>query len=171
RVSVDEQIGASGQVVHNHQLVHLQQHDVGGVLPGVRRFGGMGQPRLDVANRVVAEVAGQATGKPGHAGAQRNVEALLVGFDEVQRVTFVRLDNTAHVHHFRLVSGGANYGFGGQANKGIAPEAFAAHDGFQQTAIAPAFGSAMGQLQVNRKWGVQVRIGLGDDGNAVVALC
>ncbi len=46
--------------------------------------------RLDVAHRVVAEVAGQAAAKARQPGPQRDLEALLVGGDEVERIAVVR---------------------------------------------------------------------------------
>ena len=56
-----------------------------------------------------------------------------------------------------------------QADEAVAAEALAAHHGFQQEAeLAAALG--MGQLQVQRQRGFEVGEGLGDQGNAVVAL-
>jgi hypothetical protein len=52
-----------------------------------------GQPRLDVAHGVVAEVAGQSAAEARQPRPQRHLEALLVGVDEVQRVAFVRFDH------------------------------------------------------------------------------
>ena len=59
------------------------------------RRGRRGQARLDVAHRVVAEVAGEAAAEARQPGPQRDAEALLVGGDEIERVAVVGLDDAA----------------------------------------------------------------------------
>ncbi len=80
RVGIDDEVEAAGQVVDDGQLLGVQQQDVGRV-EAAGLLGG-GQPGLDVAHGVVAEVAGQAAAKARQAGPQRDLEAGDVGGDE-----------------------------------------------------------------------------------------
>src|SRR5690606_35903240 len=173
RVGVHQNVGAASQVVDDHQFIDLQQHDVGGAvfLSGRKRLGRPAEARLDVAHRVVAEVTGEAAGKAWHARAQRYLEAPLIVFNEGERVTLVGFDDLTLVHHFGSRAPRTDHGFGGQADEGVTAGSFAAHDGFQKAAVAPAVRPAVRELQVNRQGGVEGGIRLGDEGYAVVALC
>jgi hypothetical protein len=79
-VGVDDEGELAGQVVHHRQLVREHEQDVRGV-DGIR-LARAGQLLLDVAHRVVAEVAAQAAREAGHAGHRRSLEAGQVAFDE-----------------------------------------------------------------------------------------
>ena len=60
-----------------------------------RRGRGVGEPGLDVADRVVAEVAGKPTAKARQAGPRRGAIATQELADERQRIAFVTLDDAA----------------------------------------------------------------------------
>jgi hypothetical protein len=163
RVGVDDQVQAAGQVVDDRQFLALQQQDVGGV--DAARQHRAGQARLDVAHRVVAEVARQAAAEARQAGPQRDLETLLVGGDEVQRVALEGLDDLAVGDDLGAEARGTQQAACGQADEGIAPEALAPHDRLEQEAE----GAAAGELQVQRERGFQVRQRLGGQRDAVVA--
>ena len=97
RVGVDDQVEPAREVVDDRELLALHEQDVGHadrVGPRSRR-GRRGEPRLDVAHRVVAEVAGEAAAEARQAGPERDLEAGLPGGDEVERVAVVGLDDPA----------------------------------------------------------------------------
>jgi hypothetical protein len=85
----------------------------------------------------------------------------------------VRLDHSAVAHHLGLGGGteaaGAQQGACGQADEAVAAETLAADDRFQQEAVC-AIAAAMGELEVERQRGFEVRKGLGHQRDAVVAL-
>ena len=76
RVGVDHQVDAAGQVVDDDQLVHVHQHQVRRAAFHAGREGldRRAQAGLDVAHRVVAEIARQAAAETRHAGAQRDLK-------------------------------------------------------------------------------------------------
>ncbi len=120
---------------------------------------------LDAAHRVVAEVAGQAATEARQAGGHRGLQALLETLDEAQRIAFVALDDRTVGHHLGEVAGGADQRARRQADERVAAEAFAADDGLQQEAVA----LVADQLQVQRQRRFEIRKGLADERDAVVA--
>ncbi len=125
RVGVYHQVELAGQVVHYRQLFRQHQQDV-------RRADRVrllrcGQPFLDIAHGVVAEVAHEATGKARQTGHWRGVEARHETVDEAQRVAFVAFDHLVAVFHLHALPLHAQTGGGGQANEGVTAEALAAH--------------------------------------------
>ena len=171
RVGVDDQVELAREVVDDRQFLALQQQDVGRA-QGIGRAAVL-QLLLDVAHRVVAEVARQATAETRQAGPQGDLEALLIGGDEVQRVAVMGFDDLAVAHNLGLGGGtesaGAQQRAGGQADEAVAAETLAADHGLQQEAVG-AIAPAMGQLEVKGQRGLKVREGLGHQRDAVVAL-
>ena len=172
RVGVDHQVDAAGQVVDDDQLVHVHQHQVRRAAFHAGREGldRRAQAGLDVAHRVVAEIARQAAAETRHAGAQRDLEARLVLLDECQRVAVMGFADLAVVQHLGARAAGADHRARRQADERIAAEALAAHHRFHQAGHAAGLGAGMGQLQVDAQRRVQVGIGLGHQRDAVVAL-
>ncbi len=167
RIGIDDQVELARQVVDHGQLFAQHQLDVGQLQVIGRR--GVGQARLDVAHGVVAEIAGQAAAEPRQARAQRDLVALLEGGDEFQRIAVMRFDHLAVGDDLGAVAGGAQQRARMQADEGIAPEALAAHHGFQQEGVRAAV-VRLRQLQVQRERRLQVGQRLGDQRDAVVAL-
>ena len=171
RVGVDDQVELAREVVDHRQLLALQQQDVG----AAQRVGraALLQLLLDVAHRVVAEVAGQAAAEARQAGPQRHLEALLVGRDEVQRVAARCLDHLAVGddlgQRLGAEAAGAQQGARRQADEAVAAEALAAHHRFQQEAVAAAV-LGVGQLEIEGQRGFEVGEGLDHQRDAVVAL-
>jgi len=163
-VGIDDEEEAVSEVVDDGELFTLQQQDVGRADAGGLRT--LGQARLDQAHGVVAEVAVKAATKTRQALGHGDLEALLVGGDEIERIALEGFNHLAIGDDFNLMVGGAHQGAGGQADKGVAPETLAAHDGFKQKAQ----GLALGELEVERQRGVEVSQGLGHQGDAVMAL-
>ncbi|MNT14262.1 hypothetical protein D3C72_1492590 [compost metagenome] len=122
-----------------------------------------------MAHGVVAEVAGQAAAEARHAGAQGDLEARLVLFDEVERIAFVLFDHDAVLDDFGALAIAAQHGRGRQADEGIAAEAFAADDGFKQKGVLAAL-LGLCQFQVQGERCFQVGERFRDQGDAVVAL-
>ena len=126
----------------------------------------VGQARLDVAHRVVAEVARQPAAEARQAGQRRHLEARLVVADEVQRIVgFVRGLAVWRWVSVTLLAAHRDAGLGGQADEGIAPEAFAALHRFQQVGIR-----LVGELEIQRQRRVEIGEGFRDQRDAVVAL-
>ena len=164
RVGVDDEVEPARQVVDHRELLGLQQQDVGRV--EAAGLGRPGEPGLDVAHGVVAEVACEPAAEARQARAQGDLEAALVGLDEVERVALVRLDDAAVGHDLGRPPGGLHAGARGQADEGVAAEALAADDRFQQEALRlPA-----GELEVQRQRRLEVGEGLEDHRDAVEAL-
>ena len=142
RVGVDHQVDAAGQVVDDDQLVHVHQHQVRRAAFHAGREGldRRAQAGLDVAHRVVAEIARQAAAETRHAGAQRDLEARLVLLDECQRVAVMGFAD--------LAVAAPRCGARGwitarrQADERIAAEALAAHHRFHQAGHAAGLGPA-----------------------------
>jgi hypothetical protein len=170
-VGVHDQVQLAGQVVDDRQLLALQQQDVG-TAQGVRRAA-LFELLLDVAHHVVAEVARKTAAEPRQAGPQGDLEAALVGRHEVQRVALGPLDHLAigdHLgHRVGAKAGGAQQRAGRQADEAVAAEALAAHDRFEQEAVA-AVALGVAQLQVQRQGGFEVGKRLRYQWDAVVAL-
>ena len=167
RVGVHDQVQLAGQVVDHRQFFGHQQLDLGQAEVVRRRR--IRQPRLDVAHRVVAEIAGQAAAEARHAGTDGDLVARLESGDEFKRITFGALHHFIVFQHFDAVAEAAQQGRGRQADEGIAAEALAADHRFQQEGIlAGALG--LGQLQIQGQRCFQVGEGFGDQRNAVVAL-
>ena len=171
RIGVDDQVQLARQVVDDGQFLALQQQDVG----AAQRVGraGLFELLLDVANRVVTEVAGQAAAETRQSRSQRHLETLLIGLDEVQRIAFGRFDHPAFRDDFGARLGaetaGTNQRACRQSDEAVAAEALAADHGFQQEAVFAAV-LGMRELEVERERGFEVGKGLGHQRNAVIAL-
>ena len=171
RVGIHDERKLARQVVDHGQLLGLQQQDVGHTQIIWRARSG--EFLFDVAHRVVPKVARQATAKARQALEQGHLEALLVRRHKVQRVAVVGFLHHAIGHHLGLglsaKTAGAQHGAGGQANEAKAPKALATHHRLQQKA-ALALLLHMGELEVQRQRGFQIRKRLRHQRNAVVAL-
>ena len=178
RIGIDDQVELAGEVVDDGELLALQQQDV----RATQRIGraGLFELLLDVAHRVVAEVAGQSAAKARQAGAQRHLEALLVVGDEVQRRLAGAgfgmahgLDDHAVAHDFghglRAEATRPHQRARGQADEAVAAKTLATHHRFEQEAV-PAAVFRMRQLEVQRQRGFEVSERLDHQGNAVIAL-
>jgi hypothetical protein len=166
-VGIHDQVQLARQVVDHRQFLGHHQLYVGQAEVVLRRGGG--QLALDVAHRVVAEIAGQAAAKPRQAGTERDLEPGLEGFDEVERVAVVRLDHAAVFDDLGARAEGAQQGIGRQADKGVAAETLAADHRFEQEGVlAGVLG--LGQFQVQRERGFEVGKRFRNERNAVVAL-
>jgi len=160
--------GRVTEVVKNGEVIETVQ---GNPL----EFIGQYQARFKVALRpgMPRFCGGLAAEDARPAGPQRHLEALLVGLDEVQRIAAGTLDHFAVGHDLgdRLgtETARAQQGAGGQADEAVAAEALAADDRLEQEAQAPA-ALGVGQLQIQRQRGFEVRECLGDERNAVIAL-
>ena len=163
RVGPDDEVQPTRQVVDDRELLGLEQLDVGGA--DATGLVHAGELALDVAHRLVAEIAGQAAAEARQPRAKRGLEARLISRDEVQRVAFVGLDHLAVGDDLAAQTRGTQQRARRQPDEGIAPEALTPHHRFQQEAVA----SAARELQVQRQRRLQVGEGLGDERNAVVA--
>ncbi len=174
-VGVDDEVQPPRQVVDDRDLLALDEQHVGraeriGERPRARR---RRQPRLDVADRVVAEVAGEAAAKARQPGPERDPEALLVGGDEVDRVAFVGLDDAPVGDDLGAKAGRAQQRARRQADERVAAEALAADHRLEQEAVAPGdIDVAVGtrELEVERQWRLEVGERLGDQRDAVESL-
>ena len=128
---------------------------------------------LDVADRVVAEVTGQAAAKTRQPRPQRHLEALLVGGDEVQWIAARAFDHRGVLHHFgqcvRPEAAGAQQRARRQADEAVAAEAFAADHRLQQEAVL-ACVPGVGQLEVQGQRCFEVGERFHHQWNAVEAL-
>jgi hypothetical protein len=97
----------------------------------------------------------------------------LILFNEVQRVARGGFGHHTIAHHFSLSIGtkaaGTQQGAGGQANETVSAKPLAPDHRFKQkTVFAIVLG--VGQLQIKRQRGFQIRKGFQHQWNAVVAL-
>ena len=106
------------------------------------------------------------------AGAQRHLEALLVGLDEIERIAGSAFDHLAVGHHFgdgvRAEAARAQKRARRQADEAVAAKALAADHRFEQEAVRTA-ALAVGQFEVQRQGSFKVREGFCHQRNAVVA--
>ena len=139
------------EVVDDGDFFGQQQLDVGQVRD--RRCGArVRELLLDVAHRVVAEVAGEAAAEARQPGPQRDLEALLECCDEFERIAFVRLDDLAVASRPRCDTPlRAQQRARRQADERIAAEALAADHRFEQEAELRAVALALRELEVERE--------------------
>jgi hypothetical protein len=114
----------AGEVVDDGDLFGQQQQDVGRA-EGVG-LAGLGEARLDVAHRVVAEAAHQAAGKARQAVARRHLDAGLELGDEIEGVAVVAaLDQAVVGEQQHGVAAGLDAGRRGEADDRVAAETLA----------------------------------------------
>ena len=166
RIGVDDQVELAGEVVDHRDFLGQQQLDVGQAEIVARR--GVRELLLDVAHRVVAEIAGEAAAEARQAGALRNLEARLERGDEIKRIAVVRLDDLAVAHDFGDTGARAYERACRQADERIAAEAFAADHRFEQERIGAA-AFRLRQFQVEGQRRFEVGQGFRDQRDAVVA--
>ena len=166
RIGVDDQIELAREVVDDRDFFGQQQLNVGQVEIVGRR--GVRELLLDVAHRVITEVAGETAAETRQARTRRDFEALLILLDERERIAFIRLDDVAVRDDLRLAVLHAHGRAGRQPDERVAPEALAAHDGFQQERVR-AVALGLRELEVERERRFEVGEGFGDERNAVVA--
>jgi len=168
RVGVDDEVQAALEVVEHRHFFAQHEEDVGRVeLIGQHAAVGQraGQTRLDVTDALEAEVADQAAGERrqavdfGHrvGGAQT--------FDLAQRVGHVAgFDQLAEVAHFQAVAAEGVAAPCRQADDRMPAPGLAAFNGLEQIGLW-----AVGQLEVDRKRGVQIGQDLAHHRDAGVA--
>jgi hypothetical protein len=164
RLGIHHQGELARQVVDDGDFFGQQQQDVRRVQFVLLL--GLGQARLDVAHRVVAEAAHQAAGKARQVVARRHLDAVHELGDVVERIAIVAAFDQAVVgqqQHRAAMHFDARGG--GQADDRVAAETLAALHGFEQVGVG-----RVGQLQVNGKRGVEIRKGFERNRNAVIAL-
>ena len=140
RIGVHDEIKFAAQVVEHHQFRRQQQHDVGQIQRV--NFFRCRETALDVAHRVVAEIADQPAAKSWQAGDLRDIETFLIVIDEVERIDGIhRLDRNAVMLDRNLIAEHADAPRRRQADEGIATKTLAADDGFQKIGVrrAPQF--------------------------------
>ncbi|EKY03959.1 hypothetical protein HMPREF9120_02525 [Neisseria sp. oral taxon 020 str. F0370] len=165
RVGVNDKVDFAAEVVDNGQLFGEHHEDV-------RRadavgFDGVFQTACEVFEVIdgfVAEIADEAAGEARQAGDFGRVETLVEGFDKFQRVAPVLFDNDAVFIQADFAAGGFDVGVRAEADEGVAAEAFAADDGFEQVGVG-----AVGEFEVDGQRGIQVGQQLLHEGDAVVA--
>ncbi len=150
-------------VEYRHFLGQHQQHvgraQLVGAIP-------LRQPRLDVANRLEAEVADQAAAKCGQLRQARHVVLRAQVFDFREWVVeMAALGDLAGVLHFELMPAQAVYAFRREADDRIAPPGGAALDRFEQESVR-----AVSEFQVHRQRRIEVGKHLAHQRDARVAL-
>ncbi len=166
RVGIHDQVNAAREVIDDRNFFGEQKQDVGHAdVVGLR----LRELLFDHSHRVVAEIAGQSTGKARQPGAHRHLELVGVALHRDKRVAVERLRHDAAFDNFgrRAIAANkrANRRACGQPDKRIAAEALASDDRFQQERVR-----LVGELQVQRQRRFKVREAFRDQRNAVVAL-
>src|SRR5207248_9781715 len=95
-----------------------------------------GEPRLDVAHRVIAEIAGEAAAKTRQGGQRGRAIALHVFAQERKRIAVEAFNDSAAVLDLDAPSMRANANLRRQADERIAAEALAADDRLEQKRVA-----------------------------------
>ena len=120
---------------------------------------------FEMVNALVAEIAHQSAGEARQLGDFGRFETGVELFDNVQRVAFVRFGQLVVAVDFGGAAGHFEISVARQADERIAPEAFAAHHGFEQVGKR-----AVGEFQVKRQGRVQIGQQLLNEGDAVITL-
>lgn len=163
-LGIDHQRELAGEVVDDGELFGDEQQDVGrtdrvGLLDA-------GEPRFDVAHRVVAEVTHEPAEETRQPGARRHLDAVEILTDEGERIAVI-----APLHEPVAVQqqGAAAIDFeahgAGEPDHGVAPETLAALHRFEQVAPRP-----VGELEIQGERRVEVAKSGERDRDAVVAL-
>ena len=140
---VNDQRELAGEVVDNRDLFREQQQNVGRAERIVEL--GAGQPRLDVAHRVVAEAADQPAREARQIVAWRHLDALHELGDVIERVAVIApLDQPVAGEQQRRALVHFDARVGRQADHRIAAEALAALHRFEQVAVG-----LVGEFQVD----------------------
>ncbi len=92
--------------------------------------------RLDVAHRVVAEIAGESAAEPRQAGPRRGAIAAQELADERERIALVALDDGSAVVDLDRGAARADPDLRGQADERVATEALAADHRLEQERVA-----------------------------------
>ena len=122
--------------------------------------------RFDIAHRVVTKVTNEAADKTQIFFHRRGHDARFVAIDKRQRIFgLVFFYDCAVVQNLYLLAVHAQHLARGQTDDGIAAEAFAADDGFEQIGIR-----LVGELEINRQRCVEIDQGFERDGDAVKTL-
>jgi hypothetical protein len=152
RVGIDDQVQLADRLSMTASSSHCSSRMSG--QPSVSGGQEATSLLLDVAHRVVAEVASQSAAEARQARPQRHLEALLVTRDEIQRVVAVVSVTTPSVTTSVLAcvaeAARAQQRARRQSDEAVAAEALAAHDGLEQEAVGAA-PLGMRQLQVQRQ--------------------
>ena len=91
----------------------------------------VGEARLDMADRVIAEITGETAAEARQAGQRRRAKALHVGAQEGERIAVETLDDSTAVFDVDVAAVNANANLCGQADERIAAEPLAADDRLQ----------------------------------------
>ena len=116
-----------------------------------------------MSDRVVAEIPGQAAAEARQARPRSGAIAAQKRSDERERVALVTLDDAAAILHFDLPAARANAKLRRQADERIAAKALATDDRLEQVGVA-----LVGELEIERKWGIEVRKRLENKRDAVI---
>ena len=152
RLRPHNQLQTALEVVDHSQRVALQQHDVG-VAQGVG-WAGVFEFALNVAHGVIAKIARQTAAKARHACRQMHLVRCHFSGNHIQRIAqfFSHLHAVCVKARARIAAktaGGQPLPCG-QADKAIAPKAFAAQYRFKQKAVRTVLPT---ELEVNRQRG------------------
>ena len=130
RIGIDHEIDASRDVIHDCQLIDLQQQNLRH--PHRIRFTAPGEAGLDMTNNVIAKVAGQAAAKSGQTRTQgSSIPGIPLAY-KFERVANVGLhdlaigdDFGAYATRARRIRNGADPGSGRESDEGIASKPLA----------------------------------------------
>ena len=125
----------------------------------------LGELGLDVAHRLVAEVAGESAAEARKIRRHMDLEARLVGGQKVERVAVGAFDHLAIADDLVRKFARAQQRARRQTDEGIAAEALAADDRFEQEAIG-----RVGEFEIDRQRGIEIGEGLESDRDTVIAL-
>ena len=87
---------------------------------------------FEIVDGFITEIADQTAGKARQAWDFGRFEAVVEGFDKGQGIAVVLFDDFAVLIHIDMFAAGFEIVAARQADKGIAAEAFATDNGFEQ---------------------------------------
>ena len=161
RIGIHNQINLAGQGIDHGQFFRLQQEHIGHA--DFVRLVEAGQFIFDIANRVIAKITGQTAAKTREACGHMHLETRLVICKKIQRIALPAFDHVAIAQHIHIETMDAQHITRGQADEGIASEAFTTDHGLKQKTVW-----LIRQLEVDRQRRIKIGESFQRDRNAVV---
>src|SRR5581483_10986006 len=117
RIDIDDERDLAGEVVHHRELFGEQEQEIGNRIDGIAIAPSPPlEPRLDVADDVVAKKSSETTAETRQTLLRRGAVATHEGFDERQRIAVMALEHALPVTDMNVAAGRGDGKLRGQAD-------------------------------------------------------